>query len=126
MKTVTTPIAIITFDEPESILHIEVRKDAEMNLENTQMHYEQINELVANKKYTALVDSTNYFSVDKEAWQYASLLKIVSNRLAVAHYNSCDANILTTSFFKKAYHTAMPVEIFNTKKEALDWLKNFS
>lgn len=125
MKTVHTPIAEIAFNENENILNIKVHENAVMDLVNTQIHYEKINELVANKQYLALVDSSNYYSIEKDAWEYASLLKIVSNRKAVAHYNSCVANIITTSFFKAAYNTTMPVQIFDTKEEAIEWLKSF-
>jgi hypothetical protein len=61
--------------------------------------------------------------VEKEAWKYASQKEIVSNRLAVAHYNSCDANRIETNFFKTTYNTLMPMEIFTTKEEALNWLR---
>lgn len=126
MKNIETPIATISFNKGESILHIIVKENAEMNVENTQIHYKKINKLVGNQQYLALVDSTNFYSVDKEAWKYASLEEIASNRKAVAHYNSCDANILTTTFFKNNYHTLMPVKIFDSKESALEWLKSFN
>jgi hypothetical protein len=44
----------------------------------------------------------------------------------IDHYNSCEANTLTTTFFRNNYHSTMPVQIFNSKEEALEWLKSFS
>lgn len=126
MKTIHTPIADINFNETERILHIKINEHAEMNLENTKIHYKKINDLVGNKKYLALVEASNYYTVEKKAWKYASLKKVVSNRKAVAHYNSCFANRLTTSFCKTAYNTSMPLQIFNTRKDAMKWLKSFS
>lgn len=125
MKIVQTPIAEISFNETESILHIKVFEGAEMNLENAKIHYNEIKKLLGNKRYLALVDTTNYYTIKKEAWEYASSKEIVSNRIAVAHYNSCFANRLTTNFFKTAFHAAMPFEIFGTKEEAVQWLKSF-
>jgi hypothetical protein len=126
MKTIHTPLANISYNETEHILHIKIQEDAEMNLENTKIHYKKINDLVGDHSYLALVEASNYCSVEKEAWQYSSLRKIVLNRKATAHYNSCFANKLTTSFFKTTFKTTTPVQIFNTKEDALEWLKSFS
>jgi len=125
VKTAYTPIAEICFDESESILHIKVLEGAEMNLLNTQRHYQEINNLVGKKKYLALVDASNYFTMEKAAWEYASLKEIISNRIAVAHYNSSVANKLATKVFKAAYKTSMPVEVFQSKETALEWLISF-
>lgn len=118
-----TPIGEISFNEEESVLHIKINEFAEMNLENTKIHYKMINELVKDRPYVALVEASNYYAIDKEAWKYASLNEVVSNRKAVAHYNPCLANRLTTSFFLRAYSSCMPVKLFNAKQEALEWLK---
>ncbi|MCW3075960.1 MAG: hypothetical protein JWO32_569 [Bacteroidetes bacterium] len=126
MSTAITPIANLSFEENESILHIKIRENAEMNLENAKAHYSTINELVKNKKYLALVESSEYFTMEKEAWQFASGKNIISNRVAVAHYNSSLANRLNVSYYKSKLSTAMPLQIFKTKQEALHWLKSFS
>jgi len=126
MEIVQTPIAEIFFDKNNSILNIKVIEGAEMTLENTKEHYQKINSLVGDRKYLALVDAGNYYSVEKQAWEYASSKEVASNRLAAAHFNSSSANRLTTSFFKTAYDTPVPVQIFETKEEALAWLSSFS
>jgi hypothetical protein len=123
MKTVNTPIAEISFNEAEHILHVKVLEDAEMNLANAQIHYKKIHDLVGNRKYLALVDASNYFTMEKEAWQWASMREIASNRIAVAHYNSSFANTISTNYFKTMYNSVMPVQIFPTKEEAVKWLK---
>lgn len=124
MKTIQTPIAEISFDEPEQILHIKVLEDATMNLKNAQIHYEKINKLLGGKKYFALVDASNYFTMEQDAWRYASSKEVVSNRMAIAHYNASFANKLTTNFFKSMYQTAVPLQIFDSKEEAEKWLKS--
>jgi len=125
MKVVYTPIAEISFDEKERILHVNVLENAEMSLENAQEHYNQIKNLVGDLKYLALVNSSRYYTIQKEAWEYASTKEIVANRVAVAHYESLVSNKLTANFFKATYQTAMPFRIFESREEALSWLRGF-
>ncbi len=126
MKTHRTSIAEIDFNEEERILHIKILEGAEMNLKNAQEHYEKINDLLGSKKYFALVDAKNYYPIEKDAWLYASSKEVVSNRIAVAQYNSSLGNTITTKFFKSTLNTLMPVEIFDTKEDALKWLKTIA
>lgn len=126
MEIIRTPIAEISFNKEESILFIKLIEGAEMSLENAKAHYEKINALVGGAQYLALVDASNYYTIERNAWAYASQKEVYSNRRAVAHFNSSTANKLTTSFFKTAYDAAMPMQIFDTRKEALKWLKSFS
>ena len=123
VKTARTPIAELQYSTKDRILHITILNGAEMDLTNAKIHYEKINELTGNKKHLVLVNAANYYRIAKEAWQYASSHDVVANRVAVAHYNSCDANILEMKFYRSTLHTAMPVEIFDTKEEALIWLR---
>jgi hypothetical protein len=125
MENFKTPIAELSYDNREHILHVRIIEGAEMTLANARIHYEKINSLLGNKKHLVLVDAQHYYRIDKEAWVYASGKEVVSNRVAVAHYNSCNANKLETSFYKSLLNTAMPVEVFNTKEEAICWLKSY-
>lgn len=126
MKKDNTPVAELSYDEAERILHIKLHDGARMDMENTRVHYDKINKLVAGKDYLALVDATNHYTVEKDAWYYASQKEIIANRKAIAHYNSSAANKLTTSVFKSLYNTSMPLQIFETKEQALKWLKTFA
>jgi hypothetical protein len=125
MKVIFTPIAEISFDEKARILHVNVLENAEMSLENAQEHYNKIKSLVGEKKYLALVNSSKYYTIEKEAWEYASNKEIVANRVAVAHYQSLVSNKLTANYFKATYQTAMPFRIFESREEALSWLRGF-
>lgn len=124
MNHIRTSIAEISFDCSNNILHVKILEGAHMDLKNAKEHYKKINDLIGNNKYFALVDASNYFTMEKEAWQYASREEVVSNRIAIAHYNSSLPNSLITNFFKKAYKTTMPLEIFSTQAKALKWLNS--
>jgi hypothetical protein len=124
MKLAYTQIAELRHNEEDCILSIKILEGAEMTLENTRMHYHTINKLTENKKYLALVDAANFFTVTPEALKHSSLPEVLSNRIATAHYNSSTMNKLTTNFFATYYRPPIPIRIFNTKKEAVAWLKS--
>ena len=126
MEIIRTPIAEISFNKNDGILNIKLVDGAEMSLENAKIQYEKINALLGGAKHLALVDASNYYTVERKAWAYASQKEIFSNRMAVAHFNSSAANKLTTSFFKTACDSAMPMQTFNMREQAVKWLKSFS
>ncbi|MBI2721254.1 MAG: hypothetical protein HYX39_03655 [Bacteroidetes bacterium] len=126
MKVLNTSISVLSYNEEDSILHIEMRPDADMNLETTKEHYAAINLITDNKKHYALINSQNYFTIDSESFKYASLSSTVNNRLACAHYNCSFANSLTVNFYKNNHRPGIPMNIFNTKEEALVWIKSLT
>jgi hypothetical protein len=125
MKTVKTPIAEIMFNEKERLLHVDVLENAVMSLENAQEHYNSIKQLVGEKKYLALVNSSKFYTIEKEAWEYASTKEVAWNRVAVAHYQTLVSNKLTANFFKASCQSAIPFRIFETREEALEWLREY-
>jgi hypothetical protein len=125
MQTILTPLANLSYDIAENILFIKMHEGAEMNLFNTKVHFSLINNMVGNKKYLALIDSMNYYSIERDAWKYASTENVLSNRKAAAHINTCIPNRLTLSYFTHTYNSLIPIEFFKTKEEAEKWLKSF-
>lgn len=123
MKTVITPLAEISFDKEIAILHIKIFENAEVNLENAKKHFKLVEQLIGREPHFALVDATHHYIIEKEAWNYASKEHILSNRKAIAHYNSSNANDLTTTLFKSIYKSSIPFKIFKTQNEAIEWFK---
>jgi hypothetical protein len=123
MKTIITPLAEISFDKETTILHIKIFENADVNLENAQKHFELVEQLIGREPHFALVDATHHYIIEKEAWEYASKVHILSNRKAIAHYNSSNANNLTTTFFKATHKSSVPFKIFKTQNEAIEWFK---
>jgi hypothetical protein len=124
MKLAYTDIAELRYSDKEGILRIKVLEGAEMTLENTRKHYQMINKLTENKKYLALVNAGNFFSITAEALKHCSLPEVLSNRIASAHFNSSTMNKLTTNFFATYYRPQIPIRIFDTENEALIWLRS--
>jgi hypothetical protein len=122
MRTADTSIARMSFDETKHILHIEMKENAQMDMEATVAHYEKIIEVTGGKKYLALIDSGNYFHIDSDALELTSRKGTIGGRVAAAHYNVSVANKLTTHFFRSYYKLPIPFAVFESKEEALKWL----
>jgi hypothetical protein len=123
MPPTVTNIATLNFNEAESILHIEMMPDAEINLEQVKAHYKLIKKITKGKPYVALIDASNYYRMEPEALKYSAEQNTLGNRVAAAHYNCTVANTLTVSFFKKQLKPSIPIGIFKSKEEALTWIE---
>lgn len=124
MKSTKDKISEFTYDEKESLLHVKIFKNANISLDNVVEHYEEVRKLTNDKKYVALVDTSNYFKVEPEAFMHSSLETSNVNRIATAFYNPSIANRVTINFFKRFFKPAIPVEMFDSMEEALAWLEN--
>ncbi|HTL81026.1 MAG TPA: hypothetical protein VL651_04950 [Bacteroidia bacterium] len=122
MKNLITRNAELSFDEETGLLHIRMLEGADLNLENTIAHYNAIREITGGKKYFALIDAKEYFTMSAEALRYTSSKEVTENRIAAAHYNSAAANKLTADFFRKYYKPPIPIRVIDSKEEAIAWL----
>ncbi|MBI3510119.1 MAG: hypothetical protein HY064_05610 [Bacteroidetes bacterium] len=122
MNSTLTSVSELYFDEANSILHIRMLPGADMSMENTKKHYDVIHKLTGGKKYLALVDSHEYFTMDSDALQFTSQRETIANRIATAHYNSSFGNKLTIDFFRNVLKPHIPVQVFRSKQEAEEWL----
>src|ERR1700751_3029362 len=102
MKIALTPVAELSFNEKESILYIKMLEGAVLNLKDTIIHAKQIEEITANKPYLALVDSTKFFTMDKETLPYASSRSSrPAGRIAMACFNPNLANRCSVEMCRK-------------------------
>lgn len=122
MGTFSSEIAELIFLKEENILHIKIRQGSQMNLKNTVDHYDLINKITQGNKYKALVDASEYFTIDPDAFEYAATPAALENRIAAAHYNGEIANKITATYFKNHYQPPIPFQQFNSKEEAMAWL----
>lgn len=123
MKKDLSPVAELSFDEKESVLHIKMLEGAVLNLANTKQHARQMEELTSGKPYIALIDTTNFFTIDEEIYKQSSTSLKPPNRIAGACFNPTLANRFTVEVFRKFGNPKYPMEVFNTKAEAMQWLK---
>jgi len=123
MKKDLSPVAELSFDEQESVLYIKMLEGAVLNLANTKQHAQQMEELTSGKPYLALIDTTNFFTMDEESLKFSSSPINPPNRIAGACFNPTLANRFTVEIFRKFGNPKYPMEVFNTKAEAMQWLK---
>ena len=123
MKKDLSPVAELNFDEKDSVLYIKMLEGAVLNLANTKQHARQMEELTLGKPYLALIDATNFFTMDEESLKFSSAPIKPPNRIAGACFNPTLANRFTVEIFRKFGNPKYPMEVFNTKAEAIQWLK---
>lgn len=124
MNNTNTGIAKIYFDEKASILHVEVKSEALMDLQNLREHYQKIKQITKGKKHLALVDVTNPYVIFTEGLEYAASNEALENRVATAYCNPPLQNRLNIVNLSRRLESKIPVNIFPTKEEALHWLKD--
>jgi hypothetical protein len=125
MKLFKDKISELIYNEDDSMLHIKMIKNVTVSLDYIIEHFEGINQLIGNKKYVALIDISDYFKMQPEAFMHSSLKATVANRIATAFYNPNIANRVTINFFKTYFEPAIPIEMFESREEAVMWLKSF-
>jgi len=124
MKILSDKISELIYNEDERVLHIKITKNIIITLDDAIEHFEGVKVLTGNKKYVALIDTTDYFKMQPEAFMHSSLEKANANRIATAFYNPNIANKVTINFFKRYFRPTIPVEMFENMTEALAWLND--
>ena len=122
MKTIITQISELQYDEKEYILYIKIKNDVSVDLESIKEHFKATSLLTKNENHFALIDATNYFSIDEEALKYAAMEEYTTGRVAAAFYSANLSSRLTIHFFKLFRRPSYLVQLFKKKEDALNWL----
>jgi len=107
------------------IIHFNYRKDVEIELEDAEMELSNAEKLAGGKKCLALIDLTHVKKVSKEA---RDLFSGEEGNRVVKRGSFCVASPvgrMIGNFFMGINKPMMPVKLFDTKDEALAWLKEF-
>ena len=124
-KIIYSDIAELQFNDKESILYIKIIEDVVITLEKAKNHFIIINELTKNQDHFALVDATNFFSIDDDALKYMASPEKTFKKVATAYYSTNLANRLTMHFFKLFHKPQYPMQLFRYKSEAISWLEPY-
>jgi hypothetical protein len=122
MKTINTKMSELQYDEKEFILYIKIKNDVTIDLESIEEHFASITKLTKNENHFALIDASNYFSIDEESLKYAAMEEYTVGRVAAAFYSANLASRLTIHFFKLFRRPSYLVQLFKKKEDALNWL----
>ena len=115
------------YKDDDGIVHVKYKDEIEVDVEAVKKHIEAIIKLANGQEVCVLLDARNVNSqVTSEAREYASTNKEYENtRKAYAIVVNSLANKLVANFYIKFNKPAKPSRVFNNKKEAMDWLKEF-
>ena len=122
MEKIKSKIAQLSYDEKESILHVEIDEDADMSLENLKEHYNTIEQVTNGQSYFALIDAGNLYHIEWDGLEYSSGKEAFGNRLAAAYCNPPLANRLNINYLKIVHNIAIPINIFPTRQSGLSWI----
>ena len=121
-RKIKSKIAQLSYDEKESILHVEIEEDADMSLEILKEHYSTIERITNGQSYFALINAQNLYTIEWDGLEYSSRKEAFGNRLAAAYCSPPLANRLNINYLKLVHNIAIPINIFPTRQLWLSWL----
>lgn len=123
-KAIETTSATIWVDK-EGIVHLKMKDGAKVDLKEIETHFSIYKKLGCQKETTLhLFEGGVYFKFDTDAMKYAS--KNLSGLFAAsAIINNSLAVRLLVNLFNSFFNNSFPFKMFNTKGEALEWLRTF-
>lgn len=109
----------------EGILHIHIKDESNVDLNDAVLAVEAMGKLGGGKKYPVLIDSGEFATIDREvrifsASQESNLFTIAD---AIAYYSL--AQKLVANFYIHHDKPTVPTKAFSNKAEAIAWLKTF-
>jgi len=124
MQNDSTPcFSVRILDFP--IMLVEIIENGEVDEIQAYLMKETLESKAQGGNYFVLLDATNNFTVTAEARKLIASKEFSEKRLAAAFVTNSLANKLTGNFFIKINKPHTPVRLFNSKDEALKWLKGF-
>lgn len=109
----------------EGIMHIHIKDNADMDLDDAIKTLDAMGELGNGKKFPVLIDSGTFINIDKDVKIFSA--SKIGNIYTLADAIACDslAQKIIATFYKTTNNPAVPTKIFDDKTEAIQWLKSF-
>lgn len=115
----------IWIDE-EGILHLKIMEGARIDLEEMHLLFNAYRKLGCDKhKRVQLIEGSSYFTLDRKAIKAANAER-GKYILAAATVNNSLSMLLLFRFIQKFYKLTSPIKMFQTKSEALQWLRTLN
>lgn len=109
----------------EGIMHIHIKDNADMDLNDALKTMEAMGELGKGKKFPVLIDSGTFINIDKDVKIFSA--SKIGNLFTLADAIACDslAQKIIATFYTTNNNPAVPTKVFDDRKEAVQWLKTF-
>lgn len=124
MKKINLKSTTVEITE-EGIMHIHIKDNADMDLDDAIKTLDAMGELGNGKKFPVLIDSGTFINIDKDVKIFSA--SKIGNIYTLADAIACDslAQKIIATFYKTTNNPAVPTKIFDDKTEAIQWLKSF-
>lgn len=109
----------------DGIMHVHIRADIEITLEESLLIFQTRTELAKNVKYPILYTAPKFVIPSKEVREFVASQErsklVIANAFVI---NSLPQRIIAKSFIK-LNKPVRPTDYFDTEAEAVAWLKTF-
>jgi len=124
-STIKTKLNEIWIDN-EGILRVKAVAEGEMDLEEAIECFSVYKKLGCDKKKVLqLIDLSIYVTITKEAREYVDTMGPKFFITSAILSDSLPVRILV-NFFVKFFQPKVPIKMFSTETEALEWLRNIA
>ncbi|MBN1850850.1 MAG: hypothetical protein JW932_19945 [Deltaproteobacteria bacterium] len=106
----------------DNLIHIDILPKAEMVLEDSHEIYDTVMKISDGKLYPLLIDCRSIVSMERDARKRFSNEDVVS---AVALLVETPLSKIIGNFFVGLNKTTVPLKLFSSKTNALEWLEEF-
>jgi hypothetical protein len=123
-ETIRTLTGVLRMRE-DGILHAKLRRGARVTLEDAKRSLASVPPVLAGNKHLLLVDFGGLQSMTREAREYYAGEEAAQRIAATALVAPSPIGRVIGSFFLGFNKTRMPLRLFATETEAVQWLKGF-
>lgn len=124
MPKITTSVAYHYIEE--DVLHIVFKDGADVSLDDMKESKKARLQLQQNNCMKVLVDSRGVFNISKDARAYAAEERHAKMSKAMAIISDSLPTRLLINFFINFNKPNTPTKLFNSRENALLWLKQYS
>lgn len=109
----------------DGIMHIHIKDNADMNLDDALKTVDAMGELGKGKKFPVLIDSGTFINIDKDVKIFSA--SKIGNIYTLADAIACDslAQKIIATFYATTNNPVVPTKVFDDKAAAIQWLKIF-
>lgn len=108
----------------DGILRVKPRPNAEVDLDDVILYFENADRLTEGQKVPVLVDSTEPYTTSKRGQQYSAQRS--HNRIATAVVTTSTITNMLTNTYVSVFKPASPIRLFTSETEAIEWLKKMA
>lgn len=124
MKEAFTTTARLFYDAEKNLLRIVITEGAHVNIQDVRNHFRVSALLTEGKRVKVLSDARANYSITSEARDEAAKLS-KEGRIATAIVSGNPVSRFITNLYIRLSKPEVPTRLFDSEKDALEWLEKF-